>query len=69
MDQKYHTAINWLERSQITKILEDYGFACYDSESTEELRSALRENILDGTISKSVISDLADGIEADRKHR
>lgn len=69
MDQKYHTAINWMDRSQITKILEDYGFAVYDSESTDELREALRNNVVDGTISKSILSEFADGIEADRRRR
>jgi len=56
MDQSTHTAINWLDRQQIIKILEEYGFACYDSESTDELREALRSNIADNTISISVLS-------------
>jgi len=47
--------LNWLERPKIVEILEAYGFACYDRESTDELRDALRENILDGTIPRSVI--------------
>jgi hypothetical protein len=48
-----HKAINWLDREQIVKILENYGFACYDSESTDSLRDALRANIEDGTIDPS----------------
>lgn len=55
MDQETHKAVNWLDREQIVKILEDYGFACYDSESTDELREALRANIADGTIDPSVL--------------
>ena len=42
--------INWMERSEIVTILENYGFCCYDSETTEELRKALFENVDDGTI-------------------
>jgi hypothetical protein len=55
MDQEIHKAINWLDREQIVKILENYGFACYDSESTDDLREALRANIADGTIELSVL--------------
>lgn len=54
MDQNIHKAINWLDRKQIVEILENYGFACYDSESTDELRDALRANIEDGTINPAV---------------
>lgn len=50
MDQKIHTAINWLSREEVVQILEAYGFACYDSESTDEPRDALRANVEDGTI-------------------
>lgn len=52
LSQEVHTAINWLDREEIVEILERYGFACYDSESTDELREALRANVLDGTISE-----------------
>ena len=55
MDQETHTRINWLDREDIVKILENYGFACYDSESTDALRDALRSNIADGTIDPSVL--------------
>lgn len=47
--------LNWLDREQIVKILEGYCFQCYDSESTDELREALRQNIEDGTIDRSVL--------------
>lgn len=42
--------INVLSRKEIVDILNDYGFACYDTESTEELRRALVVNIEDETI-------------------
>lgn len=55
MDQAIHTAINWLDRTQIVAILEDYGFACYDSESTDMLRDELRANIETGIIDVAVL--------------
>lgn len=55
VSQDIHKAINWLDREKVVKILEGYGFACYDSESTDDLKSALRENIIDGTIDSSVL--------------
>jgi hypothetical protein len=42
--------VNWMDRSDIQSVLENYGFAVYDSESDDELRAALLENVLDGTI-------------------
>lgn len=56
MDQEIHKTINWMDREQIVAILENYGFACYDSESTDDLRDALRANIEDGTIDPSVLN-------------
>lgn len=50
MDQKIHTKINQMSRKQIVKLLESYGFACYDREPTSDLREALRANVQDGTI-------------------
>lgn len=44
--------INWMEREEIVQVLENYGFCCYDSETTESLRNALFENVEDGTIPK-----------------
>ena len=57
INQDIHKAINWLDREKVVKILEDYGFACYDSESTDDLKNALRENIADGTIDPSVLDE------------
>lgn len=50
MKQSLHTKINWLEHQEIVNLLEGAGFACYSTESTEDLREALRENVMDGTI-------------------
>jgi len=47
--------LNWKDRDEIQQILEDYGFAVYESESTDEIRSALWDNINDGTIPESVL--------------
>jgi len=55
MKQDIHTQINWLSRKQIRTILEGYGFAVYDAESTDDLRDALRDNIQDGTIPKEAL--------------
>jgi len=58
MEQATHTAINWLDRQDIVEILERYGFACHDSETTDELRDALRVNVEDGTVD---VQDLGEG--------
>lgn len=50
MKQCIHTRINWLSRQEIVNLLEGAGFACYDSESTDNLREALRSSIKDGDI-------------------
>ena len=50
MKQQTHTDINRLSRNEIVEYLESVGIACYDNESTDELREALRENVTDGTI-------------------
>ncbi len=50
MDQSIHTAINWLDRSRVQKLLEGNGMAVYDSESTDDLKDALRQCVEDGDI-------------------
>lgn len=42
--------VNWMSREEIVAVLEAYGFACYDSETTAQLREALVVNIQDKTI-------------------
>ncbi len=49
--------LNWLSRERIVAILESYSFQCYDSESADDLREALRQNIEDGTIDRAVLDD------------
>ena len=56
MDQDVHRAINWLDRNDIQDILERYGFAVNDDESTDDLRDALRSNVEDGTIDINEVS-------------
>ena len=56
MDQDVHRAINWLDRQDIQDILERYGFAVNDDESTDDLRDALRSNVEDGTIDMNEVS-------------
>ena len=50
--QDIRRKINWMSREAIVKLLESYGIACYDTESTEDLEQALFENVYDGTISE-----------------
>ena len=44
MEQSEHTAINWMGHEEIVAELESEGFACNDSESTDDLRETLREH-------------------------
>ncbi len=55
MSECTQSAISWMDRSEICRILEGFCFACYDDESTETLRQALIENVKDGTIPEDVI--------------
>jgi hypothetical protein len=50
-----HQKVSWLDRAEITQMLESVSIQCYDSEDTEVLRDALLTNVLDGTIDRSVI--------------
>lgn len=42
--------LNWLNRADVETLLEDVGIACYENETTDELRDAVAANIEDGTI-------------------
>lgn len=44
-------AVNRMSRASIQLLLEAHGFAVYVSETTDDLREAVRVNIRDGTIS------------------
>ena len=55
MSESTRQAIGWMDRGEIAKILEGYGFAVYDDESTSTLRDALLANVEDGTIDSHVI--------------
>lgn len=51
--------VNWMDRDDIVRILEDNGFACHDHETDDNLREALVTNIQDNTIDDSVLDDVA----------
>jgi hypothetical protein len=51
--------VNKLDREEIQLILEAEGCEVYEEESTEYLRSALQENINDGTIDASCLDGIA----------
>ncbi len=53
--QEYHTAINRMDYQHLKDLLEANGFAVNASESEDELREAVRANVLDGTIDKREI--------------
>ncbi len=55
MDQEYHTAINWMGYDDLKALLESHGFAVNASESEDDLREAVRQNVMDGTIPESEI--------------
>lgn len=50
MDQAYHTALNWMDYSDLKDLLEEFGFAVNHDESEDDLREAVRTNLIDGTI-------------------
>lgn len=55
LSREQHKSLNWLSRAEIVAILENYGFQCYDHESDDDLKTALRTNIEDNTIPESVL--------------
>ncbi len=50
MEQSTHTTINWLDREKVVTLLEGNGMACYDTESTDDLKETLRQCVTDGDI-------------------
>ncbi|WP_041930367.1 hypothetical protein [Methylibium petroleiphilum] len=55
MEQAIHTALNWMGYSELKTLLEEFGFAVRPSESEDDLREAVRANLVDGTIPTSKI--------------
>ena len=55
MQQATHTNINWMNYAELKAVLEEYGFQVLSSESEDDLREAVRANVMDGTIPASVI--------------
>lgn len=56
ISQEIHTALNWMDRSEIVAILEGISIQCYDHESDAILREAVIQNIEDGTLDASSIN-------------
>ena len=50
MKQNTHTALNWMDYAALKALLEEFGFQVVSSESEDDLREAVRANVLDGTI-------------------
>lgn len=46
-----------IDRERVEELLVSVSIACYDHESLHELREALVENVLDGTIEEGLIED------------
>jgi len=55
ISQDIHTALNWMDRAEIVKILEGISIQCYDHESDQTLRDAVVQNLEDGTLDPSDI--------------
>ena len=68
ISQEIHTALNWMDRSEIVAILEGISIQCYDHESDAILREAVIQNIEDGTLDPSSL-DLERTLSRDRDRR
>jgi hypothetical protein len=53
--------VNDLTRAQVVRVLEEYGYACYDKEDADDLREALRQDIEDGIIDEAVVEAIVEG--------
>lgn len=54
-EQELHDRARKVSREKVVEALEGVGIACYESESTDELREALVANILDGTLTEDAL--------------
>ncbi len=52
--------ISDLSREQLVAMLTDAGIQCYDTESDDVLREAIRVNVQDGTIRRSYVISLSE---------
>jgi hypothetical protein len=59
LSQDLWTRLNWMDRDALSYILEQHGFAVHYSESEQDLREAIAENIDDGTIPESALLSVA----------
>jgi len=49
--------LNWLDYSELAKILESYGFAVNHDDTEDTLREAVAVNIEDETIPENILDD------------
>jgi hypothetical protein len=49
--------LNNVDRSILVRVLEAHGYACYESESTDALREAVRQDIAAGEIEEFELSN------------
>ena len=47
--------LNNMSRADLEEVLIDYGFACYEYETNDDLRAAIAVNIRDNTITRLVL--------------
>jgi len=57
--QAIHTAINRMDYGPLKELLEEFGFAVNHDESEDDLREAVRANVVDGTIPQERIDTSA----------
>ena len=53
--QAIRTALNWMDYGLLKELLEEFGIAVQSNESEDDLREAVRANLIDGTIPQSRI--------------
>lgn len=51
-EPEWMQAVSKMDRERVVELLEGISIACYDDESTEELREALIENVKDGNLDR-----------------
>ncbi len=57
MTPETEKALAWMGYSDFERILTEYGFAIHPSETEDDLREAVKVNILDGTIPEYIITE------------
>ncbi len=57
LSQEQWKSINWMSRNVIIDVLEDFGFACLETDTYDEVKQDLAECIQNGSISSMVLED------------